>query len=472
MKQKAIILGAGITGLSAAWKLSENGYQVKIIEKEKFTGGMSATFKHKDYYLDFGPHKIFTVLDNIKAELDELYKDEKLLEIQKSSKVRLNGKYIKFPFGIADIIFGLGVLTGFKCGIGYFFALLKNIFIKKESQSYQEWVVNRFGKATYDLVLGPYAWKVWGNPDELSAELAETRIAAPNLMEMIKQIILGQKKDSPVINAEVFQYPQKGFGDIGDKILNRIKKNRGKVQVGLSAKKIELDKDNNIKKIIYNDDTFDVISDNDVVISTIPLAVLVNLLPQGFKKRLSVSCDGLKNRRLILLYIVFQTERIITDNWLFFPEAKYSFNRIFEQKAFNENMVPDDKTVICIEITCDQNDPLWNSSDQEVYKHVEAQLKEADLLDNPVIEVFTKRIENGYPIYDKSYKKNLFTAMNDLNIINNLYSVGRQGGFSYTGMADSMDIGISTAGFVINKFIKQKEWIPYTEKFYNYVVVD
>jgi protoporphyrinogen oxidase len=63
MKKKAIIVGGGITGLSAAWKLSENGYLVKIIEKEDFVGGMATTFKYKDYFLDYGPHKIFTVLE-------------------------------------------------------------------------------------------------------------------------------------------------------------------------------------------------------------------------------------------------------------------------------------------------------------------------------------------------------------------------------------------------------------------------
>ncbi|SVE23441.1 uncharacterized protein METZ01_LOCUS476295, partial [marine metagenome] len=35
----AIVIGAGIAGLSAAWDLREAGFQVSIFEKEKFTGG-------------------------------------------------------------------------------------------------------------------------------------------------------------------------------------------------------------------------------------------------------------------------------------------------------------------------------------------------------------------------------------------------------------------------------------------------
>ena len=38
--KKAIIIGGGVTGLSIAWKLSEKGYEVKVIEKDEFIGGL------------------------------------------------------------------------------------------------------------------------------------------------------------------------------------------------------------------------------------------------------------------------------------------------------------------------------------------------------------------------------------------------------------------------------------------------
>ena len=37
--KKAIVIGGGVTGLSTAWKLSENGYKVCVIESEKLFGG-------------------------------------------------------------------------------------------------------------------------------------------------------------------------------------------------------------------------------------------------------------------------------------------------------------------------------------------------------------------------------------------------------------------------------------------------
>ena len=43
--KKAMVIGDGITGLSTAWKLSENGYKVSVIESEKSFGGLAKTIK-------------------------------------------------------------------------------------------------------------------------------------------------------------------------------------------------------------------------------------------------------------------------------------------------------------------------------------------------------------------------------------------------------------------------------------------
>ena len=37
--KKAIVIGGGTTELSTAWKLSENGYKVSVIESEKLFSG-------------------------------------------------------------------------------------------------------------------------------------------------------------------------------------------------------------------------------------------------------------------------------------------------------------------------------------------------------------------------------------------------------------------------------------------------
>ena len=50
--KKAIVIGGGITGLGNAWKLSENGYKVSVIESEKLFGELAKTIKIGNYFFD------------------------------------------------------------------------------------------------------------------------------------------------------------------------------------------------------------------------------------------------------------------------------------------------------------------------------------------------------------------------------------------------------------------------------------
>ena len=54
MKNKAIILGAGPSGLVTAWKLLENNWDVEIYEKLSIPGGMCRSWKWNKHILDTG----------------------------------------------------------------------------------------------------------------------------------------------------------------------------------------------------------------------------------------------------------------------------------------------------------------------------------------------------------------------------------------------------------------------------------
>ena len=59
-KPKVVVLGAGPAGISAAWRLSELGYPVTVLDRNDAVGGMARTItlgeKGVKYDVDFGPH--------------------------------------------------------------------------------------------------------------------------------------------------------------------------------------------------------------------------------------------------------------------------------------------------------------------------------------------------------------------------------------------------------------------------------
>ena len=58
--KKIVIIGGGITGLSVAWKLSEKGHEVNVLEMDKFIGGLAKSIKIENYFFDIGPHSFFS----------------------------------------------------------------------------------------------------------------------------------------------------------------------------------------------------------------------------------------------------------------------------------------------------------------------------------------------------------------------------------------------------------------------------
>ncbi|MCX5903553.1 MAG: FAD-dependent oxidoreductase, partial [Proteobacteria bacterium] len=71
-----IIIGAGIAGLSAAYRLIENGCtDIVVLEKSDVLGGLSSSFNYNGFIFDLGPHQIHTEDQRVISFLHEILKD-------------------------------------------------------------------------------------------------------------------------------------------------------------------------------------------------------------------------------------------------------------------------------------------------------------------------------------------------------------------------------------------------------------
>ena len=86
LQKKIVVLGAGISGLATAWKLSEKGGDVEVLERRGTIGGIASSFKRNDYTLDFGPHKVYTQIPGVLEEYRQLLGAD-LIAIPKKQKI-------------------------------------------------------------------------------------------------------------------------------------------------------------------------------------------------------------------------------------------------------------------------------------------------------------------------------------------------------------------------------------------------
>ena len=67
--KKAIVIGAGIAGIAAAIRLSVQGFEVIVYEKNEFPGGKLSHFSKEGYRFDAGP-SLFTQPANVQELFD------------------------------------------------------------------------------------------------------------------------------------------------------------------------------------------------------------------------------------------------------------------------------------------------------------------------------------------------------------------------------------------------------------------
>ena len=96
---KIAIIGAGITGLAAAFKLKEAGLSPTIFEKSPFIGGRTSSEKIEGFVLEKGAYTIPEYHKNLLALIDKLDLSDNLIEISGNSSLYRNGQEHKLEIG-------------------------------------------------------------------------------------------------------------------------------------------------------------------------------------------------------------------------------------------------------------------------------------------------------------------------------------------------------------------------------------
>ena len=452
--KSVVILGAGVAGLAAAWKLSEAGFAVTIVEKMDHIGGLAATFKWKNYELDLGPHKFYTILPGILDVFKKLIGRDVLFQ-PKTSKIRLFNQYLDYPVKIVDLLKKIGPWRAFRFGMDYGLAQLKN----SQPANSEDYLRSKYGNYAFKNIFLPLSEKIWGHPSQLDVSLAETRVPAPTIFQLITGMIFGTKGQKHV-SADVFYYPRHGIGQMSRAMWDRAKKHGAKLltktePVSISANRVTLSNKSVLRP--------------DYIISTIHLKHLVSLLPSPPKVRRAAT--GLKHRSLILVFLAFKKDRMFPQSWIFFPESKYIFSRLSEQKTFSPYMIPKNQTVLIAETPCEFNSETWSNPD--ITKKVLTDLESAEIIlsgEKPIDSKIIK-IGNCYPLYDLAYKQNLLTILNYLSGIKNFYTIGRPGLFFYDNTDHSLDMGLRLADHIISGR-SQSDWQKEISRFFTYRIVD
>jgi protoporphyrinogen oxidase len=462
MKQRIAVLGAGPAGMAAAWRLSEHGFPVTVVERDSAVGGMAKTVQVNGYGVDFGPHT-FHVRETAESraiiEAIRPFFGEDPLILTRGTRVLLHGKYYIYPLELLGVLTGVSPLLSARIIFDYARATIKTTFSPpKREDSFEEWGVRNLGRTLYDLCFGIYSERVWGLPTSQISSKQAQRVAKLNLKNIILRT-LGIKAD-PVAYFTKYMYPRNGISELYEGMAARVRAAGNQLLLQSPAVRLERE-GNRIARVVYKRDGREEAMECDGVLSTLPLPTLVRMITPGLPGDVAAHAAKLRYRSLKLIYVVLNRDQMTDFHWVYLLDGHFRCNRVSEQKNVSRHMVPAGKTVLCIELSCWRDEPIWKASDAEIFKIAMDDLKKTGygVKDEEVDSYFVYGIETAYPVYELNFEDHLIPVLEGVHQIDNLMTLGRHGLFLNNSMDDNVLLGTKVADAINANGLQPRPWL-------------
>ncbi len=445
--KKVVVLGAGISGLSAAWRLAEKGFDVEVYEKEPYVGGLAATLKKDNYLLDFGPHPFYSE----DAEILDVFKDlvgNDVLTFERDCLLLFNNSYIHYPPRPGDVLFNMGFKTTIYSVLSYAKSQFKRAFISGDERTFEEWAIDSFGKYLYEIFFRPYTEQFWKIPsDKLADDWADARVAKLNLFKTIALLFFKGKTGERLNQIErdtlPLYYPAYGCGMLPERIAEKFKKSGGRIFLSSPITRVNLSNPDKYSIEVKSGQDEKPVN-ADLLVSTVPLKHLVNsILPSPGKKVLKYA-NSLKSMGLVVLFLVVKKRSILPVSYVYCFDRIY--HRITEYNRFSKKLSLEDENLLSVEISCYEGDQYWNSTDEELSELcIKDLIRDGYIRREQVKKTYVLKSNSVYPVYLVGYHEPLRNVREYFQQFGNLYLLGRNGSFTYIDQDQAMRIGFDLA---------------------------
>jgi protoporphyrinogen oxidase len=432
------VLGAGPAGLTSAWVLARRGQHATVLEADGVVGGIAKTVEFEGYRFDLGGHRFYTKIEPVQRLWEEMLGEE-LLTRPRLSRIFYRGRFFNYPLRAADVLSGLGLIESVRSAFSYFYwrRKLKNT----HPRSFEDWVVRRFGRRLYDAFFRSYTEKVWGIPgSEIQAEWAAQRIQEFSLLHAIMGILRlnrFRRAHAPTL-IEQFLYPRLGPGQMWEAFEDWVGE-RG-IETRLNHRVISIRHAAGVaESVVVRNDHEEVEHDVDGVLSSIPLADLVDALDPPAPVEVRAAARQLRYRELCLVALMTTEAEPFPDNWIYLHEPHTRAGRVQNFGAWSADMVPAGATCLGVEYFCNEGDEIWEMSDEDAVQMATEELSRIGLLDgSKVFNGVKVRVPKAYPMYDQTYREAVAEIRGYLEHFQNLKTFGRNGLHRYNNQDHSM----------------------------------
>ena len=382
--ERIVILGAGPTGLGAAWRLEERGHANWLLCEASSQGGglASSVLDAHGFTWDLGGHVLFSHYRYFDNVMDRALGD-KWVEHVREAWVWMRERWIPYPFQnniwrlpqdeLDACIAGLRALQTTTPGA---------------PATFREWLLASFGTGICESFLLPYNRKVWAyDPSTMNVEWMGERVATVNLPRILDNVA-NRRDDVSWGPNSTFRFPlHGGTGAIWKAVQQQLPAER--LRFDCSAEQIDV----TARRIKTR--TGDTV-EYDALISTIPLDLLLE------------RSDGVGDVRVDRGRFVHSSSHIVgiglsgavpedlkTKCWVYFPEPQLPFYRATVFSNYSPHNAPPGHWSVMAEISESPDKAVAMAT---IVDDVVVALERCGWIDRRnVVSRFHRRLEYGYP---------------------------------------------------------------------------
>lgn len=420
--QKIVIIGAGPTGLGAAYRLKELGHtNFSIFESRNKVGGLASSETSKNGFIyDIGGHVLFSHYPYFDQLFSKLMGDE-YQELLRESWVWICDRFLPYPF--QNNIKYLPAEIVLECLLGIIEAQKKPLDLSRFN-NFEEFIYGVFGDGIAKYFMMPYNFKVWAHPPKMmNKEWIGERVSIIDLKRVLGNVVLNREDVSWGPNS-TFKYPlYGGTGEIFSRMQPYIQDH-----LSLNAHVTAVHADR--KEVVFQDGRRE---RYDHLLSTLPLDQLVLNLQPAVPDAIRAHAKQLLHSGSYIVGVGIRQPSPSKKCWMYFPEDNCPFYRLTYLSNYSPEVVPDAKThySLLAEISrsefkpCDRDTVVENTIQGMINTKMIKQSDRSDIVDTHLIER-----DYTYPIPSLGRDAAL-AALHPYLEQHSIYSRGRFGAWRY-----------------------------------------